>query len=265
MDGLRISRTAKGVNVLIIDHVSPQLKTELKERLSELCWGIEQARSLPEFFSLSNTLKEFFKRFDSKNDATQLGIAGELVVHAVVPHILPELNPTSMLFNKEERSIKKGFDFVFYEPTNNEIWYGEAKSGRWSDRFTDSNEKARDLMTTSINGLSEMFAKREFSRWTAAQYDASLVLSDSCELDRVRKLLMMDWNTSESKSSLPKGVFAAVVVNPRSHSEIDDTSSDKITDGIESLASFSDFRAIVIQQDELETVITYLRELRDAA
>lgn len=268
MNGVRITESLSGVKLLIVDEISEDIQQEIKDRLVDFCWGAAEARSAPDMLSVKNTLASFFERYDAKSEETQLGIAGELVVHITLPYLIPDLDVVSVLFNKEERSIKKGFDLVFFDDHTRRIWYGEVKTGKLSKSFTDSNAKARDLMHTSIRGLNTMLSEPQISRWQAARIDVSLVIEGSTKGNTVRDLLSDDWGGVSSQGPNKKkqnGVFAAVVINPRSHSEIDAKTVNDIADSSNSLSTFDRYHAIIVQQDELETVVRYLRDLQNAS
>lgn len=77
-------------------------------------------------FTYKHTIKRFLERYELKK-TIQKGMIGELLTHLLIPQYI-DFNAISIMKNKEENSIRKGFDIV-YTDDNNSIWYCEVKSG----------------------------------------------------------------------------------------------------------------------------------------
>lgn len=130
MDGVRVV-AVDDASILVLEEVTQEIKDTLKKRLVEYCYGRVKAAEDPDYYSLDTTLEEFFKLYDTKSEETQLDIAGELVVHLLVPHGHEQLMSAALCLNNEERAIKRGFDPTFYDDHHDGLWRGEVKSGKY--------------------------------------------------------------------------------------------------------------------------------------
>lgn len=92
--------------------LSDEIKELLRAQLSFICYGQSASQSGLTVHNYTNTLKEFLTRYESKSDDKQKGMIGELLSHLVINNFFPEYHVVSPFFNKEERSVKKGFDVV---------------------------------------------------------------------------------------------------------------------------------------------------------
>jgi hypothetical protein len=126
VQGITVVTTGESVAILVHE-LSDELKTLVRDRLAGICYGSADIVDDPEYYSFEKTVEEFLKRYDTKPDTTKIGMAGELIIHSLMPEHHVDLVNTSILFNKEERSIKKGFDLTFTTSSMDELWYGERK------------------------------------------------------------------------------------------------------------------------------------------
>ncbi|MCS4275162.1 hypothetical protein M2390_000320 [Mycetocola sp. BIGb0189] len=85
MDGVR-AVTIDDASILVLEEVTQEIKDTLNATLVEYCYGRVNAGEDSDYYSLDTTIDEFFKLYDTKCDETRLDIAGELIVHLLVPH-----------------------------------------------------------------------------------------------------------------------------------------------------------------------------------
>ncbi|WP_145951179.1 hypothetical protein [Micrococcus luteus] len=260
MDGIEVERV-QGATVVIVREISDEFRIHVRDRLAEYCYGAAVVCEDTEFYSFEKTVSEFLERYEPKPDMTRLGMAGELIVHVLMPVLHEDLTSAAVYFNKEERSIKKGFDLTFLGSTESAIWYGEVKSGEVADG-TSADEKAEALIDIAASSLFSMLDDiSSLSRWDAALIDAGLTLELGLA-QTARKLLRSDSTTVRKGGSLTKRVIlAGAVMHEFGRGVVTAAAAEKVAETIASSAKFSEARIIVIQQDALEAVIEYLREV----
>lgn len=263
MEGIEVDRRGTATLVIIRD-VSDEFRSHLRERLAEYCYGATVVSEDVSFYSFRKTVAEFLRRFEPKPLATKIGMAGELLVHVLMPVLQEELRSSAVYFNKEERSIKKGFDLTFLGAGESEIWYGEVKSGEVSEGGA-ADEKAAALIDLASSSLVSMLGDGELlSRWDAALIDTRLTL-DGGYARSARELLQSDSETVRNGGQVTKrAVLAGAVMHELGHCVITPEGLEQIVRAVEAGGDFVDSRVLVIQQDALESVVRHLRELADA-
>lgn len=265
MDGIRFVAVADA-SILILEGVTNEIKQALRSRLVEYCYGRVQAGEDPDYYSFDLTVDEFFKLYDTKSDKAQLGLAGELIVHLLLPHGHDRLVSACVYLNKEERNVKKGFDLTFRDCHDGGLWYGEVKSGRVNETQT-ADTKVRELINIAENGLHAMFTSDvRKKRWDAAIFDANAVLQAS-DASSVKNLLRTDFMNLK-KGSAPKirALLCAVVMHPFNINEINAATGEELIKSVVGRGRFDDLRLLLIQQSDLEDLIGVLREyLKEAA
>lgn len=263
VDGIEIEHV-QGATLVIVRAVSDDFRTHVRERLAEYCYGATTVSEDTEFYSFEKTVAEFLERYDPKPRTTRLGMAGELIVHVLMPLLHVELKSAAVYFNKEERSIKKGFDLTFLGPSESTVWYGEVKSGEVASH-SNSDEKAASLIDSAASSLASMLDDvTHLSRWDAALIDTRLTLEFGLA-KTARELLRSDQDTVRKGGALSKRVLlAGAVMHELSHCIVTTRGVEKIVESIASINQFSETKILVIQQDALEAVIEHLRELTNA-
>lgn len=245
--------------VLVLEHVSDELKELLRERLAAFCFGAVEVALDADYYSFEETITELITRFDSKPRATKVGMVGELVVHVLMPSSHPTLSSTAIYFNKEERSIKKGFDLTFHETTKKAIWYGEVKSGHVTKNESADDKTSSLLKTAAADVAGKLSRDAQRSRWDAAIYDAGLTL-ESNQAKTVKALLRSDARQIATGTQIKKNVvLAATVVHSVGHCRVSGDATLRVAEEIVNSSRFDATRILVVQQEELETIVSYLR------
>lgn len=248
-----------GVVSLIVDFISPEIGSTLLRRLNTFCYGAEKIQDDMDFYSVKNTLEQFFERYDSKSDKIKTGMIGELLVHLFLDYTHPTLTSSAVFFNKEEKSIKKGFDLTFYESGTESIWYGEVKSSISIPKI--ASDKADGLLKTADKGLTNMLgAGAQRSRWESALVDADLTLNSKAAIS-VKSLLRDDAKKLASSQAIhAKAFLAAIVFHDIDHCRIDDTNGH--SNNVSTIAGFtySDIKSVVIQQSTIDEIERLLRD-----
>ena len=127
IDGVRAIEQ-ENYSIFYVDRFSDEFKQIIREQLQGVWNGFAEADSLPEFYSYKNTLTSFLDRYNPKTEDIKKGMIAELLAHLLINLQDNNLTSLSILKNKEERSIKKGFDIIYCDIDNNKIWYSSALS-----------------------------------------------------------------------------------------------------------------------------------------
>jgi hypothetical protein len=263
VDGIEVERV-QGATLVIVRAISDDFRTHVRDRLAEYCYGATTVSEDTEYYSFEKTVTEFLERYDPKPRKTRLGMAGELIVHVLMPLLHAELTSAAVYFNKEERSIKKGFDLTFLGSSESAIWYGEVKSGEVGSG-SSADDKAAALIDIAASSLSSMLDDVSLlSRWDAALIDTRLTLELGLAKS-ARELLRSDSETVRKGGPITKRVLlAGAVMHEFGHCTITAVGAEKIGETIASSGQFSEAKILVIQQDALEALIDYLREVANA-
>lgn len=190
IDGINITQETGWV-VCYIDEFTEQLKDMIREELNRICYGKAQIEEDDlGHYSYKRTLKDFLRRYSNQSDNTQKGMMGEFIAHLVISRSLPNLKTISVFFNKEDISIRKGFDLNYIDFEGNTIWYGEVKSGEVTHPNNPDN-KNRDLINLAKNGIQEFLSGQRPNLWDSVIVDAGLSFA-SKEKKTVSDLLKND-------------------------------------------------------------------------
>lgn len=181
LDGVRFAKKANYALFHISD-LTDDIKALLKKQLSFICYGKSASESGLDIYNYKNTLIEFLVRYENKAPDTQKGMIGELLSHIIINEYFDEYNVVSPFFNKEERSIKKGFDVVLSDKSDYSIWITEVKSGELHDE-KDANQTTYDLLGTAKRDLIKRLNEEENrSLWLNAINDAKLAFENYRDL-----------------------------------------------------------------------------------
>lgn len=178
--------TKKGVYVCYIENFSSELKEKIREMLGSIWHGAVDATERPQF-SYKNTIKRFLERYNQKTSNTKKGMIGELLTHLLIPQYL-NLKAISIMKNKEENSIRKGFDIV-YSDNEDLFWYCEVKSGGDTNTIEDINKKNKELLSKAKEDIKDHAMGDRATLWDSVLIDVnSTVFNADRQLD-IKKLL----------------------------------------------------------------------------
>jgi hypothetical protein len=99
------------------------LQEKIRELLNGVWHGVSNCQENQNIYNYTNTVKDFLDRYQEQSDNTKKGIIGELLTHILIPSYISDLEVISIMKNKEERSIRKGFDIVYSNNSLKNIWY----------------------------------------------------------------------------------------------------------------------------------------------
>ncbi|RZK64943.1 MAG: hypothetical protein EOO85_29030 [Pedobacter sp.] len=237
-----------------IDVFSDEIKSRIREQLAGVWSGFANIEDLPEVYSYPRTLQSFMDRYNSKSEDTKKGMIGELLAHILIPEEFPEFLSLSVLKNKEERSIKKGFDIIYYR--DNILWYSEVKSGRNGSRTHDSNAYNEVLLERSHNGISEMFKSERGSLWESALIDVKLCVNSRDKVIELSKLLDNDspvHDSADKKNVMLISVLYHCPSDPVLLENVVEFSKRVVTEDC-----YKDFIIFSIQKKTFEAVAAFL-------
>lgn len=240
----------------IIENFSEEFKKIIREQLQGIWSGFAMADSLPEFYSYKLTLKSFLERYNPKDDNTKKGMIGELLAHILLNHTDNKLTSLSILKNKEEKSIKKGFDIIYCEVDCDKLWYSEVKSGKSKTGNEDSNTYNEILLNRAKKGINEMIAERRNSLWESALIDVELVIKESNGKLNLKKILSND--SPNIKIEQKKNVILISSLYHNISDCIDENNQVIFHDKTKTEDIFSDIKIISIQKNTFETVANFL-------
>lgn len=150
-----------------VEKFSEDLKSALRENLTRICHGVDQASRDRAIFKYPATLKVFWDRYSAKSTTTRIGMLGELLAHVIILKLFPNFDVISPFFDMEEKSIRKGFDLLLYELENDNIWITEVKAGGLGKGSTPC-ETTRLLLGRARDDLKNRLAEQEPNYWLNA-------------------------------------------------------------------------------------------------
>ncbi len=206
--------TKNGVYICYIEDFSDELKAKIKDKFPELHSGsviVEEN----ETYNLKNILKRFLKMYlfntngTPKDSKIKKGIIGELLSHILIPEILPQLKMISVMRNKEENSMKKGFDSVYFDNSN--IWYCEVKAGGDENEEENIDQKNKDLLGKAKRDLkSDVYGDRD-SLWYSAIIDVASTISEDDKKIEIKALLNQDHPDSTNRNTDRNVIMSSVL------------------------------------------------------
>ncbi len=254
INGIRTIQNGKYL-IFYIESFSDELQELISSQLQGIFHGFSEYESLEEFYSYQNTLKSFLDRYNSKHDDAKKGIIGELLCHIILGNELDDFKCLSILKNKEERQVKKGFDIIYYNLENIKLWYTEVKSGHKNESPNCSDANVV-LLKRSRSAISSMIEERRQSLWESALLDASLMIKQENGLPDIRRLLANDspnFNPNQKKNV----IITSVLYNELSEL-IEEMSISDFTDDTITQDTFEDIIVISIQKRMFETIADFL-------
>jgi len=183
------------IYICYIEDFSEELKKKIRKMLSSIWNGAVDEVEDEDIYNYKMTLKDFLNRYSTKSPNLKKGIIGELLSHLLIPHYLNNFEVISIMKNKEENSIRKGFDSIYYNNPEKNIWYCEVKSG--------GNEDERDIDEKNKERLNEAKSNRTWIEhhslgenkilWQSVLTDVKSTIFDNNKQINIKKLLKADY------------------------------------------------------------------------
>jgi hypothetical protein len=245
-----------GYTLCFINEFTDTLKKTMREELRSICHGKKELAFGLQCFSYENTVKEFFERYNKKTSKTQKGMLGELVAHLLVNKVHKDLTTITILFNKEEISVRKGFDLTYVEKSNKSIWYGEVKSGELG-KIKKPDVKNKNLLSAAKKSLRTYLSEGRQYLWRSVIYDVGLNIDEKDSLT-VKQLLDTDW----ARAQKTNGGNNVVLISVLFHNTKEKISEDSMKIYLEKLKSKNQFSKVVlfsIQKSTYKQIEEFLR------
>ena len=256
IDGVHISQDGNKT-LCLIEGLSDELKEKIRKDLSAIVHGSNEVLDLPKYHTYKKTLTLFLERYSTKSEKTQKGMIGELLSHILMSEFFKDLTSLSVLKNKEEKSIKKGFDIIYFNNSNNSIWYSEVKSGHKNTKKSAA-EGNKILLNRSYKGINKMFLSGRDSLWQSAIIDVVLTIGSKKKAKSLKKLLSADSPLNKTASDKDKNVILISVLyeNPMNALKIKDF--DSFIEAIKDKKDFKNILICSIQKNTFEKVAKFL-------
>lgn len=245
-------------SIFYIDTFSEEFKQLIRAQLKGIWSGFAETDSLPEFYSYKKTLQSFLERYTPKSDDIKKGMIGELLAHLLLNHQDNNLTSLSILKNKEEKSIKKGFDIIYCDLEKNKLWYSEVKSGRSESGNENSTKYNEILLTRAKTDIASKIGENRFSLWESALYDVSAMIKDAGQKLELRELLSNDApgiNLNQKKS--------VILISTLYHCPTDSIDERSVCEYLNNTIEediFEDVIVISIQKKTFEKVAIFLND-----
>lgn len=256
ISGVRVSKK-NGCNLFHIDDLSTEFKDEIRKQLTGVFHGFAHIEDVPHL-SYKYTVKEFLKRFKDKAVSTKKGMIGELLAHILLNRYLRGWKTLSILKNKEEASIKKGFDIIYIEVKHSSIWYTEVKSGRNALKYSSDDYNAK-LLNRSKTSLSNMFKSKRNTLWESALADVDLVIKSKKKKTDLKNLLFTDGPVLAAKKTKRNAILISVLY----HNLADEVSINTLKTFLDQVViekRFNNLIIVSIQKATFEKVVKFLKE-----
>lgn len=254
LNGLQIHQN-NGYIYCAIENFTPEIEGLIRAQLATVWAGFSDVQKTPEIHSYNRTLGLFLDRYNSKSENTKKGMIGELLAHILVGQVLTDLVSLSVLKNKEERNVKKGFDIIYYEERIDGIWYSEVKSGRSKSKTsTDYNTV---LLERSHTDLSIKVDDNRQTLWDSALIDVSLAIGNGRREIKLKRLLD-DQSPVHKKKDKKNGIIISVLYH-NTADKVELKSIKDFKDKVHSDSKYLDHIIFSIQKATFEKVADFLR------
>jgi len=259
--GVKIENS-KECTICLIEDFSDEFKQEIRNTLARIFYGIIEAEAIPHYHTYRNTVSEFLKRYETKDDNTKKGMIGELLAHILLNNYHVNLKTISVLKNKEERSIKKGFDIIYVHKDNNSLWYSEVKSGECSplgkNNTIDPKRSTTGLLKRAKDSIIEMFESKRDNLWDSALNDAILTM-ETGNLKNARELLVNNSPRLNGNTSIKRNVILVTVLYHNIGDKIILKRLDKFQKKLGKESPFQESMLFSIQKSTLTKVESFLK------
>lgn len=175
----------QGYAICHVIDFSDDLKELMRKHLSSICHGshiLDYGET--RLFSYEATIESFLDRYDTKPRNTQIGMVGEFLSHILITELFDDFDIVTAFFNPEEKSIKKGFDLILYQPNKEAVWITEVKSGNiHQDKTLD--QTTSDLLYAARADLDKRLNESESMFWYNAVNSVRSALTSEKDYKKV--------------------------------------------------------------------------------
>lgn len=254
MDG--VIERKNGQNIIIeIHYLSDELKNCIRDELTVICHGEYALVSESNYYSFDETLEELVKHRIPESEIKKIGAVGELLLNVII-RLFTDLRIISPFFNVEERNVKKGFDIIAVDNSDN-IWIIESKAGELGQE-KNATKKVCERIKKAKNDLNKRLNEKNSQLWLNAIKSVRSSLDNSSEKNTVVKILEETSNTAKSND---KNVVLGGTVFCMFDSKIDSNEIFELYKSIKETNIFSNLKLIAIQKKTYQAILEYLNGL----
>lgn len=233
---------------IICNDTNETLKENLKKLLIQICYGKEKI----EIMTFEETIKELNIRISNKTDEQRAGMIGELLFHIKSYECFKGYSHISVYMNKEERSVKKGFDILLFDGEN--VWYSEVKS-RENASEEDITSAHSKKVKEAINDIIGKFNSNNNNYWLTAK--SNIVNIKSKKLEKQ----IADILTRDIDKNVQKNAIAVSAVFKENFEEINKNDIELLLE--ERKGEFNILSAVCMSHEDYKKVINILKEIEN--
>lgn len=261
MDGVSFKQVDQYA-LCCVESFSDELKLALRENLTRICHGTDQASKERAIYKYPATIRHFWsERYSKKPRETQIGMLGELLSHVVILKLFPDFDVVSPFFNMEEKSIRKGFDLLLYETSSNSVWITEVKSGGRGLGKT-SCSATNGLLRLARDDLKKRLAEPELNHWLNAINAAKNAIHNKASYrDSVIEILELEGDLAESDGATASdnNVFLVAALFGDVASPVAENTVSKFTNKLVGDAVFKTVWVLSLHKGTMEKLEDFLR------
>lgn len=233
---------------IICNDTNEALKENLKKLLIQICYGKEKIGIM----TFEETIKELNTRISTKTDEQKAGMIGELLFHIKSYECFKGYSHISVYLNKEERSVKKGFDVLLFD--GEKVWYSEVKSreNALEEDITSAHSKK---IKEAINDIKEKFNSNNDNYWLTAKTNIVNIKSKKLE-KQIADILTKDINKNVQKNAI-----TVSAVFKQNFEEINKNDIELLLK--ERNEEFNILSAVCMSHEDYKKVINILKEIED--
>jgi len=209
IQGITFKRNDEKSSIICyVDDFSDELKNEVRSMLSGIFHGKKNAVENEDIHGYKSTISNFLERYQNQTKNTQKGMIGELLVHLLIPRYIEHMESISIFKNKEEQSIKKGFDVVYFDKSK--LWYCEVKSGGDVSKTT-ADEHNIILLDRAKNQIKETAICKRSTLWDSVLMDVHLTIFNEKKQLKIKELLKNDHPNIENRNLNRNVILSSVL------------------------------------------------------
>lgn len=255
IEGIDINTATDGVYVCYLNNFSDALKEKIRNLLCGIWHGAVNYTENQDIYNYKETLKDFLDRYNTQARDTKKGMIGELLTHVLLPNYLPDFEVVSIMKNPAERKIRTGFDVVYYQKSNPQIWYCEVKSGGDEDSLS-VDEKNNERLGAAKTSIKNMFDSRRITLWQSVLDELNLTIFNAEKKVDIKKLLKEDYPIDNSNQN--KNVILSSVIYKCLDNKICPENLKRCKDGIDNESIFVGVLIFSIQKKTYTKVEEFL-------
>lgn len=261
MDGVSFNQVDQYA-LCCVENFSDELKQALRENLTRICHGADQASKDRAMYKYPATIRHFWnERYSTKPWETRIGMLGELLSHVIILKLFPDFDVVSPFFNMEEKSIRKGFDLLLYETSTNNVWITEVKSGGRGVGKTSCSATSA-LLRLARDDLKKRLAEPELNHWYNAINAAKNAIHNKASYrDSVIEILELEGDLAEENGATASdnNVFLISALFSDVAQAIEEKTVSKFTTELVADAVFKAVWVLSLHKGTMEKLEEFLR------